>query len=171
MMGRNYFGCLLVIGLLFATNPSAQAQSKTFRLMLSGLLSFDVDTISSPQANRLLNSSNKTVFLDAREKEEFQVSHIKGARNVGYDHFTLEGLNIPRTTPVIVYCSVGYRSEKVSEKLIAAGFTDVKNLYGGIFDWVNNGYSVYDAGGRVTKKVHAFSPEWGIWLEEGDKVY
>jgi fumarate hydratase class II len=52
-----------------------------------------------------------------------------------------------------------------------AGFKKVMNLQGGIFDWVNNGYPVYDNDGNETKKVHAYDKSWGKWLTKGEKVY
>ena len=70
-----------------------------------------------------------------------------------------------------MYCSVGYRSEKISEKLIAAGFTDVSNLYGGIFEWVNIGRPVYKASNQKTNRVHTYNKEWSKWLRTGIKVY
>ena len=66
-----------------------------------------------------------------------------------------------------MYCSVGYRSEKVSEKLIKAG----SNMYGSIFEWVNQGRPVYDSDGVPTDRVHAFDETWGAWLLKGEKVF
>ncbi|MFQ5334631.1 MAG: rhodanese-like domain-containing protein, partial [Flavobacteriales bacterium] len=75
-----------------------------------------------------------------------------------------------RRREVIVYCSVGYRSEKIAEKLAGMGFGQVFNLYGGIFEWVNRGYPVYDEHGQ-TDNVHAYNHNWGLWLHKGNKVY
>ena len=52
-----------------------------------------------------------------------------------------------------------------------AGYSNVKNLYGGIFEWKNEGHPVYDSEGKETEKVHAFSKHWGKLLKEGKKVY
>jgi 3-mercaptopyruvate sulfurtransferase SseA len=70
-----------------------------------------------------------------------------------------------------VYCSVGYRSEKVSEQLRQAGYQTVYNLYGGIFEWKNQGHPVVNAEGEPTERVHAYNRSWGVWLKKGDKVY
>ncbi len=111
------------------------------------------------------------VYLDAREPNEFEVSHIPSARLVGYDDFRIETLrDLPKDAPIVVYCSVGYRSEKIGEELQKAGFTNVSNLYGGIFQWVNTGNPVYDAKGK-TDRVHTYSKRWSKWLERGGKVY
>jgi rhodanese-related sulfurtransferase len=112
------------------------------------------------------------VYLDAREKEEFEVSHIKGAIFVGYENFDIKNLpELEKTATIVVYCSVGYRSEKIAEELIQHGYTQTQNLFGGIFDWINKGYSVYDATGKETQKIHGYSKSWAKWLTKGEKVY
>ncbi|KPQ09558.1 MAG: Rhodanese-related sulfurtransferase, partial [Algoriphagus marincola HL-49] len=64
---------------------------------------------------------------------------------------------------------VGARSQDIGKKLVQKGFS-VVNLYGGIFQWVNDELPVYDSLGQ-TKKVHAYNRAWGVWLNKGEKVY
>jgi 3-mercaptopyruvate sulfurtransferase SseA len=75
------------------------------------------------------------------------------------------------STPIVVYCSLGVRSENISEKLNAAGFTDVRNLYGGIFEWKNKHNPVFDSEEIETEKVHTYSKNWSKWLTNGEKIY
>ena len=114
------------------------------------------------------------VFLDSRKKEEFVVSHIAEAKWVGTGKLDAEEMSalVPdKTTPIIVYCSIGVRSENTAEQFLEAGYTNVHNLYGGIFEWKNKGYPVFDSQGKETNKVHAFSKHWGKFLTKGEKVY
>lgn len=112
------------------------------------------------------------VLLDTREAPEFAVSHLRRARLVGYDTFSLTAVrDLPKNAPIVVYCSVGVRSEKIGRRLKQAGFTDVRNLYGGIFEWVNESQPVVTAANRPTSRVHGYSPSWGIWLRRGQPVY
>ncbi|HUM48347.1 MAG TPA: rhodanese-like domain-containing protein, partial [Chitinophagales bacterium] len=91
---------------------------------------------------------------------------------VGYDHFDMAALkNIPKDQRIVVYCSVGYRSEKIAEQLENAGYSHVTNLYGGIFEWVNEGHAVYDLTGTTTPNIHPYNATWGVWLKKGEKVY
>lgn len=154
--------------LLFALAARGQVQSEAYRAMLKTLLGHTVPEIQVQEAAR---DSANILFLDAREPEEFAVSRIKGAVSVGYNHFNTGSLAaIQKDKRIVVYCSVGYRSEKVAEKLLLAGYTNVSNLYGGIFEWVNQGNPVFNDKGK-TREVHAYSPAWGIWLKKGKKVY
>lgn len=121
-----------------------------------------------------LQQKKEYVLLDTRKKEEFEVSALPKAEWVGYSRFDLDLLlkNHPeKNTPIVVYCSVGVRSEDIGEKLIRAGYTDVKNLYGGIFMWKNEDLPVVDSLQRNTERVHAFNKRWGRLLIKGEKVY
>lgn len=150
----------------------AQTTEKAYHLMLKGLYKHSVPFIKAEELDiKLGKSASKPLLLDTRTLAEYEVSHISGAKHVEPDNFTLAQLKgVPKNTPVIVYCSVGYRSERIGEQLQKAGYKNVYNLYGGIFEWVNKGYPIY-AEGTQTNKVHAYSRPWGVWLTKGEKVY
>lgn len=115
---------------------------------------------------------DEVIILDAREKEEFEVSHLENSMYVGYNDFDESTLKtIPKDKKIVVYCSIGIRSENIGKKLQKAGFTDIQNLYGGIFEWKNNDLPVLDSSGNETEKVHAFSRHWAKWLKKGEKIY
>ncbi len=114
---------------------------------------------------------NDVYVLDIREKEEYQVSHLKNARNAGYFWFDMRTIyDIPFDAHVVVYCSVGNRSGKIAEKLLNAGYKNVYNLYGGIFEWVNSGQPVYKLNGAQTSEIHTYNKDWERWVEKGTKV-
>ncbi len=145
-----------------------QVQNNAYKFMLKHLLSHSVEEISIKDFHE---QKATYVTLDAREKEEYQVSHIEDALFVGYDSFSVERIKtLPKETPIVVYCSIGYRSEKIAEQLIKDGFLNVSNLYGGIFEWVNQEHSVVDSLGP-TNFIHAYDLKWGVWLNKGKKVY
>jgi len=123
---------------------------------------------------KMQSTNEKVYILDAREVEEFEVSHLKNSIFVGYNDFLAERVTSKiedKNAPIVVYCSLGIRSETISEKLKEAGYTNIKNLYGGIFEWVNKGYQVYDSSLNETQKIHAFSKHWSKYLSKGEKVY
>ena len=126
-----------------------------------------VETLALPKTAAIL--------LDAREQKEYKVSHLKNAIWVGYDNFnlkeTLKKLPADKKAKIVVYCSLGIRSETVAHKLIQEGYTNVYNLYGGILEWKNANFKVVDTLGQPTEKVHTFSKEWGKWLKKGKKLY
>ena len=136
--------------------------------MLKTLLSHSVPEISVDSLALIIADVQ---LVDTREQDEFDISHLEGAIFSGYDDYDSTIVDrLDTDKPVIVYCSIGYRSEKIAERLIEAGFTDVYNLYGGLFEWMNQGYEIIDDSGP-TDSVHAYCRAWGIWLKEGEKVY
>ncbi len=159
----------LAILLIFPCSAySQQVNSKAYHLMLRSLLAHNIPEISVSQ---IPQDAASLLFLDARSLQEYQVSHIRNAIWVGYKDFRFS--RIPPGSGnrnIIVYCSVGYRSEKIAAQLQKAKYTHVKNLYGGIFEWVNENRPVYDSVG-VTQRIHAYNHLWGIWLKKGEKVY
>ncbi len=159
---------VLIVAMFSFLQASAQVQSSAYNLTLKTLLSHSVPEVTVPQVKEMKG----VLLMDAREWNEYQVSHIKNATFVGYDQFKVDKLKpINKEQKIVVYCSVGYRSEKISEKLKRAGFINVSNLYGGIFEWVNQGNPVVDEKGNVTPNIHAYSKIWGVWLNQGVKVY
>lgn len=163
---RLYF--LLFIAASF--NVSAQ---ESLDKLLSKYNSHSIPYISVEELK--MQSDNEKVFiLDAREKEEFEVSHLKNSIYVGYNDFSAESVTSKiedKNVPIVVYCSLGIRSETISEKLKGAGYSNIKNLYGGIFEWMNKGYSVYNSTNTETQKIHTFSKHWAKYLNKGEKVY
>ena len=112
------------------------------------------------------------LLLDTRTRSEFSVSHLPGAQFIEYDDFKSGDVaHIPKNKEIIVYCSVGYRSERIGEQLLDMGYTKVYNLYGGIFDWKNQSQIVVNHLNLPTDSVHTFSKVWSIWLHKGIKVY
>ena len=121
---------------------------------------------------RMHQLKDEVIILDTRNKDEFEVSHLANAIFAGYKDFDLARVKtIHKERRIIVYCSIGVRSENIGEKLIRAGYKNVENLYGGIFDWKNKGFPVVDSKGNPTEKVHAFSKHWSKWLKNAEKTY
>jgi rhodanese-related sulfurtransferase len=105
----------------------------------------------------------RPILLDVREPAEFAVSHIRGARLVAPATTNVAALGLPRDATLVVYCSVGYRSAALAERLEAAGHRRVFNLDGGIFRWANEGRPLH-RGDTVVTRVHPFDREWGRLL-------
>ena len=125
----------------------------------------------------LKKKANEALILDSREKKEFEVSHLRNAQYIGFEEFdnlVLEklssDLSADKNRLIVVYCSIGVRSEIIGKKLMKHGFTNVYNLYGGLFEWVNKGGSVFHKGIQ-TQKVHAYSKKWSRYLTKGIKIY
>ena len=137
------------------------------------LKKYNSESIPYITVQELAKSKTNTILLDTREQSEFEVSHIKDGIYVGYDDFKIETIIdkiTDKSTQIVLYCSLGVRSEDIAEQLKKEGYTNVFNLFGGIFEWKNNDFKVYNSEGE-TENVHAFSKEWSPWLLKGNKIY
>ncbi len=167
-----YFYLFLAISFFQCTaapKVAGQFTEKEFNDMADKMAKGDVGDL---QVDELKAKKDYYVILDAREKNEYDISHIEGAIWIGYNDFTLDRLSeIPKGAKVVTYCSVGYRSERIGEKLQKAGYVNVQNLHGSIFKWMNMGYPVVDKDDKPTTEVHGYNKKWGKWVKQGDVVY
>lgn len=126
----------------------------------------DVATISTAELAAQLQNDRAPVLLDARSLEEYAVSHLPGALHAPDGAAALTALaDVGRDTPVVTYCSVGYRSAQRAEELHRAGFSRVRNLEGSIFQWANEDRPLVDADGPV-HVVHPYGSPWDGLLDE-----
>ena len=106
------------------------------------------------------------VLLDSRELAEFEISHLPNAKWVGHSDFSmLRVSHITKNVKVVVYCSIGVRSENIADKLMASGFSNVWNLYGGIFAWANEHKSLVEQSQKPTLAVHGYDHNWAKLLD------
>ena len=131
------------------------------------------DLLLRPGALRDSLQKGKEVYLlDSRTLEEFRVSHLPGAHRVDFEGFQAGNVDtISTDAMVVVYCTVGWRSEQIAARLNQAGYQRVYNLYGSIIEWANLGYPLIKPDGQSTQKVHTYSRSWSAYLTQGKPVY
>lgn len=126
-----------------------------------------VQTISTQELAACLEQpETKPLLLDVRSTEEYAVSHLPHAQQIDpqtQDFRCLQGISLK--TPIVAYCSVGYRSARLCDRLQAAGYENVKNLEGSIFQWANEGRLLYREGQPV-QEVHPYNRRWGLLLQK-----
>jgi rhodanese-related sulfurtransferase len=106
-------------------------------------------------------------ILDARTSPEFEVSHLKGARQIDPYKPSLKVLDrMPRDSAVVVYSSAAYRGARVASWLAKAGYTKVLSLTGGIFQWANEGKPLFKEENRPTALVHPYDRRWGLLVQK-----
>lgn len=145
-------------------NERPYVKNPDFDRKISNTIGF---TVPTKGVQEVWKEREQVYLLDTRELDEYQVSHIEGATHLGYDEPDYSKLNnIPKEAEVVLYCSIGYRSEKIAEVLKERGYQNVYNLYGSIFEWVNQGYPVVDESGQKTDTIHTYNRRWSQWVDE-----
>ena len=147
--------------------PSWSMLKQNIRTTYPDVRHVSTDSLAAWQAS----SRPAPLLLDIRAEDEFAVSHLKGARRLDPDthDFTML-LNLPPDIPIVTYCSVGYRSSAMAQRLTEAGFTNIANLEGSIFAWANEGHPVY-RNDRAVRQVHPYNTAWGLLLKKELRAY
>ena len=144
--------------------PKIHVDDPAFDQTIREYLKFSTPVLSVTELSQRLDS---VLILDTREIDEFTTSHIPGAYHAGYNDFNMDDWkHVPRNTEVVLYCSIGYRSEKISGKFRKEGFENVHNLYGSIFEWANQGFPLEDANGKATRRLHTYNKKWSKYVSD-----
>lgn len=78
--------------------------------------------------------------LDVREPDEWQEKHIPGATLIPLGELAAHLDEVPKEQEILVVCRSGNRSQEGRDILLAAGFTKVTSMTGGINEWIAQGY-------------------------------
>jgi phage shock protein E len=74
------------------------------------------------------------LLIDVRTPEEYASGHIQNAINISLETLQARLGEVPKGTPVVVYCRTGNRSASAAQILVDDGYQLVFDL-GGIQDW------------------------------------
>lgn len=122
-------------------------------------------------SQELATSRERPVLLDVRTDQEYAVSHIPGARQAPPDNDPVDSVaDLGRETPIVTYCSIGGRSAQAARQLRRAGYANVRNLKGSIFEWAMEGGTVVRDGLQV-REVHPYSPRLEVLLDPVFRAY
>ncbi len=127
-----------------------------------------VPQMSIEELDRRLQDEPPPLVIDVREPFEYEVSHLPGAVHAqGEDIAELVADTAP-DRPIVLYCSVGYRSSAEVADLIQLNDPEISdrvwNLEGSIFEWANSGRPVY-RGPNEVDRVHPYGKQWSKLLE------
>lgn len=93
--------------------------------------------IDFAKAKELLDSRPDAVLLDVREEAEYITGHAQNAVLLPVDELTDETAMdaVPElSTPVLVYCRSGYRSNVAAHRLEDFGYEEIYDL-GSLIGW------------------------------------
>ncbi len=92
--------------------------------------------ITVQELKEKLDKKENFVFIDVREQYEYDEFNI-GAKLIplGNIQTALEDLEEHKNDEIVVHCRSGQRSGMVQQLMKASGFTNVRNLIGGVLAW------------------------------------
>lgn len=93
----------------------------------------DVITVQELEEKR--ERGEPVFLLDVREPHEHQICAIADSHLIPLRQLAENEAQLPKDLPIVVYCRSGHRSETAVQWLKARGFSEVKNLVGGILKY------------------------------------
>jgi len=102
-------------------------------------------------------SDKKLLLLDVREPEEFSSGYINSLNHLTIPRGKLEfaaikkiAIDYGHDTNIVTYCYKGPRGALAACQLKKMGFTNVKNLNGGLLNWLDKGNTIKSYLGELT---------------------
>ena len=86
---------------------------------------------------RRMDAGEDLLILDVREPNEYQINRIAGSTLIPLGELPRRYQELDRNREIIAQCKMGGRSAKAVDFLRSVGFTKVKNLRGGILEWID----------------------------------
>jgi glyoxylase-like metal-dependent hydrolase (beta-lactamase superfamily II)/rhodanese-related sulfurtransferase len=108
----------------------------------TGLPQATLPNLTAPELARRLAGEPQLLVVDVREPHEWADGHIAGARHLPMRQVADRVAELPRDRPLAVVCAGGARSSLVASLLLARGFTDLLNVWGGMTGWTHAGLPV-----------------------------
>ncbi|MBL7785060.1 MAG: rhodanese-like domain-containing protein [Chitinophagales bacterium] len=92
--------------------------------------------ITSEELKKRLDAGEDLIVIDVREPYEYEAFNI-GVENIplGQINLAIEQLGNYRNREIVVLCRSGMRSGQAKMFLLGNGFSNVRNLIGGMLDW------------------------------------
>jgi adenylyltransferase/sulfurtransferase len=93
--------------------------------------------ITPVDLKKKLDAGETPFVLDVREPNEYQINRIPGSTLIPLGDLPRRYQELPRDREIVAQCKMGGRSAKAMDFLKSVGFTNVKNLRGGILEWID----------------------------------
>jgi rhodanese-related sulfurtransferase len=82
-----------------------------------------------------LINKERCTLIDVREYPEYASARISQAQLIPLGKLSSSVSHLEKSCPIYVICRSGRRSKEAQQKLLALGFTDVRNVNGGMLAW------------------------------------
>jgi len=93
--------------------------------------------ITPVELKKKLDAGETPFILDVREPNEYQINRIAGSTLIPLGELPRRYQELPRDREIIAQCKMGGRSAQAMDFLKSVGLPNVKNLRGGILEWID----------------------------------
>lgn len=91
-------------------------------------------------AQAVAGQEKGSFLLDVREPDEWDAAHVSGSNLIPLGELEARVAEVPRDREIVVVCRSGNRSKHGRDILLAAGYTKVASMSGGLLAWKAEGH-------------------------------
>jgi rhodanese-related sulfurtransferase len=100
------------------------------------------DAAAATDPGAAADPATRPLIVDVREPDEFARERIDGVVLLPISQFVARHQELPKDRPLLMICAAGSRSTSATMYLLQAGWTDVRNVSGGMIGWQSAGLPV-----------------------------
>ena len=89
------------------------------------------------ELKRRLDAGDDVFILDVREPNEYQINRVPGSTLIPLGELPRRYQELDAEREVVVMCKMGGRSAQAVDFLRSVGFSRIKNLRGGVLEWID----------------------------------
>ena len=94
-----------------------------------------IEEITVSELNKKISNKEEFILLDVRTDSEYYLSNIEGSVHIPMNNVPNKLDSLDSNKEIIVQCKSGVRSARICEFLLQNGYSNIKNLHGGIVAW------------------------------------
>jgi len=95
-----------------------------------------MESITTAELRKLLSGNHDALLIDVREPAEHAIASIPEARLIPLGTLPEQLDDLPKNREILIHCKAGGRSAKAVGFLLENGFSQVKNVSGGMDAWL-----------------------------------
>jgi rhodanese-related sulfurtransferase len=111
-------------------------------MMPQGVPSITARDAAAAVDSAAADPATRPLIVDVREADEFASERIAGVALVPISQFVARHQELPKDRPLLMLCAAGSRSMSATMYLLQAGWTNVRNITGGMIGWRQAGLPI-----------------------------
>jgi cysteine synthase/rhodanese-related sulfurtransferase len=124
-----------------SADPAAPSKNEQLLATMLENLKNPYDSVAVSAFAAELDASPRPLVVDVRPADQFATGHVPGAINIPQLDLQARASELPedRDTPIVMVCAIGRTSKETTLYLKSLGYRHVRNLKGGITEWMRKG--------------------------------
>ncbi len=132
---KRLMAALLVLGALVSGCSSPKQEPAAASAAQSKAPAEAITNITAADLLKRVEAGEKPLIIDVREQSEWDAGHIEGASLMPLGVVDKKITSVAKDQEVVLICRSGNRSSQAAQILAKMGYTNIKNVVGGMNEW------------------------------------